>query len=53
MEKRKEEVRGLVPPYVYRTQDKYMMCPSCGRVYWRGTHWERMRRELEDILRER
>ena len=53
VEKRKEEVKGLVPPYVYRTQDKYMMCPSCGRVYWRGTHWERMRRELEDILRER
>mgnify|MGYP003883769607 CR=1 FL=1 len=52
-EKSKEEVRGLVPPYVYRTQEKYMMCPSCGRVYWRGTHWERMRRELEDILRER
>lgn len=22
-------------------------CPACGRLYWPGTHWERMRRQFE------
>lgn len=46
----KEEVEHLVPPYVFQTQSQYMQCPSCHRIYWRGTHWDRMRRELEQML---
>lgn len=42
----RESVEGLVPPYVYRTQDSFMGCPLCGRVYWRGTHWNNMCKEL-------
>jgi hypothetical protein len=45
----KEEVKGLVPPYVFRTQTQYMQCPSCLRIYWRGTHWQRMNQELEKL----
>ena len=47
--KTKEEVKDLVPPYVSRTQSQYMQCPSCHRVYWRGTHWQRMKRELDKL----
>lgn len=45
-EKNKAEVRELVPPYVYKTENLYMECPSCHRLYWRGTHWQAMTREL-------
>ncbi len=45
----KEEVQDLVPPYVFKTQTQYMQCPSCQRIYWRGTHWQRMKRELEKL----
>jgi len=48
--KEKEEVQELVPPYVFQTQTQYMQCPGCQRIYWRGTHWERMSRELEGIV---
>ena len=34
------EVRGKVPPYVYQTQQEFYTCPTCGRVYWPGTHWQ-------------
>lgn len=47
--RRKEEVRELVPPYVFQTQSQYVECPSCHRIYWRGTHWQRMKRELERL----
>ncbi|MBI4301730.1 MAG: Mut7-C RNAse domain-containing protein [Chloroflexi bacterium] len=48
--KSKDEVRGLVPPYVFQTQDSFMECPACYRIYWRGTHWQRMNGELSQLL---
>lgn len=42
----KAQVENLVPPYVYAAHDQFMQCPRCGRVYWRGTHWERMNHEI-------
>lgn len=41
---------ALVPPYVFATQERFLRCPSCGRLYWGGTHRERMREELGEIL---
>jgi len=45
-----DEVRGLVPPYVHRTQTRFARCPSCGRVYWAATHVERAREWLRSAL---
>jgi uncharacterized protein with PIN domain len=46
----REDVAGRVPPYVYRTQTQYMECPECHRIYWRGTHWAAMARQLENLV---
>jgi uncharacterized protein len=42
----REEARAHVPPFVHRTQQEFVACPACGRYYWKGTHWKRMREEL-------
>lgn len=42
-----EDARAVVPPWVARTQNEYRACPVCGRIYWSGTHAERMRKRLE------
>jgi uncharacterized protein with PIN domain len=52
VERSPAEVRDRVPPYVFRTQEQYMECPRCRRVYWRGTHWQAMKKKLEE-MRER
>ncbi|MCK4680254.1 Mut7-C RNAse domain-containing protein [bacterium] len=44
------EVRERVPEYVYETQERFSRCPSCGRIYWAGTHVERAREWLERVL---
>ena len=49
VEKSKDEVRGLVPTHVFMTQSKYMQCPSCQRIYWQGTHWQAMSKELKKL----
>jgi uncharacterized protein with PIN domain len=49
VERSPAEVRDRVPPYVFRTQEQYMECPGCRRVYWRGTHWRAMQKKLEEM----
>jgi uncharacterized protein with PIN domain len=49
VERSKEEVKELVPPYVFQTQNQYMECPACHRIYWKGTHWQAMTRKLQKI----
>jgi uncharacterized protein with PIN domain len=43
----REVAVAAVPPFVGRTQEHFTRCPRCGRFYWRGTHWQRMRVQLQ------
>jgi len=47
----KKDIRGKVPPYVYQAHDSFSLCPSCGRVYWEGSHYNRMIKILDDIVK--
>jgi hypothetical protein len=38
------DVAALVPPHVYRRFRSFKRCGECQRVYWRGTHFVRLRR---------
>ena len=49
----KNNVRDRVPPYVYETREQFRACPSCGRLYWQGTHREKMAGEVAEILKPR
>lgn len=46
------KVAQRVPPYVHDTRELFRECPACGRIYWGGTHRERMAAELEKLLGE-
>jgi uncharacterized protein with PIN domain len=45
----KEQVRGAVPDYVFATQEHFVRCPRCRRLYWPATHDARAREELRRI----
>ena len=45
----KNEVEGRVPPYVFATQENYVECPACHRIYWKGTHWQAMTHKLKSM----
>jgi uncharacterized protein with PIN domain len=34
------KAKDRVPEYVYLTYDLFSECPSCEKVYWKGTHTE-------------
>lgn len=38
----KESVRDRIPPRTYPWRDDYYLCERCDRLFWKGTHWERI-----------
>ncbi len=46
----REEAKGHVPPYVYMTSRSFKRCPACDKYYWEGTHREKLRKKLREIL---
>ncbi len=51
LERSKQQVKDLVPPYVFQAQSQYMECPACHRIYWRGTHWQAMTKKLQRFMK--
>ncbi|MDP2878229.1 MAG: Mut7-C RNAse domain-containing protein [Sulfuricella sp.] len=42
-----EEHALQVPEDARQPVEELLACPNCGRVYWRGSHYKRMRNKLE------
>jgi len=47
----KEAVRERIPPRTYPWQDDYYVCRRCDKLFWRGTHWETIDRQLAALDR--
>lgn len=46
----KESIRSLVPARTYRYIHEFVKCANCGKVYWKGTHWERLNNIIKRAL---
>jgi uncharacterized protein with PIN domain len=44
------EVRHLLPENARQAYDEFGRCAACGRVYWQGAHYERLRDLVEEML---
>jgi uncharacterized protein with PIN domain len=49
----KKSARNLVTPFVFERAPSFAVCPSCGRVFWPGTHFRDMDLKIARILRAR
>jgi uncharacterized protein with PIN domain len=45
----KEEVKKIVPKFVYETLNKFSYCPKCKKAYWQGTHYQKLLKEQKNI----
>jgi uncharacterized protein with PIN domain len=45
----KEKITARLPERTIRYFEKFLQCRSCGKVYWEGSHFERMKK-LIDVL---
>jgi len=46
----KERVASLLPPGVCERYRRFSICEGCGRVFWEGRHWQRMRGLVDSLL---
>jgi uncharacterized protein len=44
-----EAVMDLVPTGVRSRHEEFWRCPSCRRVYWQGSHWDKMVERLNHL----
>jgi len=47
----KEYVRDFVPSGTYSAYDEFWVCGSCGKVYWRGSHWRNIVDTVDEARR--
>ena len=45
----KEDVAGEVPEFTYAIQEEYARCRTCNKVFWRGTHTDRILAKLRRL----
>jgi len=45
----KDSVAATLEPKTRENFDEFFRCESCGKVYWKGSHYERMRQFVEKI----
>ena len=43
------EVKNEVPENAARFYTEFWRCASCGKVFWQGSHYQRMTRLIEEI----
>lgn len=47
----KEKIIERLPPKVKKYYNDFKICPKCGQVYWLGSHFEKMQKFIDDILK--
>jgi uncharacterized protein with PIN domain len=49
----KATVAEQIPADVGESSSEFRRCAACGKVYWRGSHYEHLRRFVEAVLADR
>jgi len=47
----REDLVGRIDPDIRRRFETFRECAACGRVYWQGSHWQRMQRVVQRVTR--
>lgn len=45
------EIEDRLPPAVAARHERFTRCADCGRVYWPGSHWQRMQVVIDGLRR--
>ena len=45
----RKDVEGKVPEGILKRFEAYWLCGSCGKAYWEGSHWLKIKKEVEEL----
>ena len=46
----KEKIKDRLYPYVYKTQEHFVYCSTCDKIYWSATHMDHMKEKLRKVF---
>ena len=46
----KKKIKDLIPEAVFETFENYKICRRCGRIFWQGSHYHKMKLTLQKIF---
>jgi len=47
----KENITDKIPSKVLESNEEFWYCDKCKKLYWYGSHWKNIEKELEELLR--
>ncbi|MCD4820408.1 MAG: Mut7-C RNAse domain-containing protein [Candidatus Cloacimonetes bacterium] len=45
----KGKISNLVPEYILQNHNDFLVCRKCGKIYWKGTHYQDMMKKLSEL----
>jgi len=45
-----ENIKDKIPEGVFKLQNEFYICDTCGRIYWKGTHYENIKHKLGTLF---
>ncbi len=48
----KSKVVDILPPKVKKLQQEFTLCPNCDKLYWKGSHYKKMKNFINEIKNE-
>jgi len=49
---RRSALAGQLKPPLLAAHRRFRRCPDCGRIYWPGSHWQRLQQRVGNILQQ-
>ena len=46
---KKKVVKGKVPERVFNNNNKFWYCKNCNKIYWKGSHYEKMFEKINNL----
>ena len=46
---KKDEIKQMVPKRVFDSNEKFWYCPNCKKIYWKGSHYEKMIEKINNL----
>jgi hypothetical protein len=46
---KKQNVEDKVPEKVFKNKEKFWLCKNCNKIYWKGSHYEKMFEKIDNL----
>jgi uncharacterized protein with PIN domain len=46
---KKKDIQDKVPRRVFENNEKFWFCPKCDKIYWMGTHYDKIKNKIDEL----